>query len=224
MPSRARADHRTRTDRTTPLTLPQRLLLVRHGETALNAARILQPADTPLSARGLEQARALSRRLAVEPLAAIWSSDLPRAWQTAEAVAAGRGIAAEPLLQERNFGDLRGRAYDSLGFDPIARSEAPPGGESLAEFERRIDLAFDLALAALAGLPGSLVLVTHGLVIRSLLARRVELAPGLALPERIGNTALSVVEPGAPPRAVRIDCTAHLDAARADDPRALSGA
>lgn len=206
------------------MTPPQRLLLVRHGETALNAARILQPPDTPLSERGLEQARALARRLAAEPISTIWSSDLPRAWQTAEAVAAGRSIAAEPLLQERNFGDLRGRAYDSLGFDPLAGSEAPPGGESLAEFERRIDRAFDLALATLAGLPGALVLVTHGLVIRSLLERRVELAPGLTLPQRIGNTALSVVEPGAPPRAVRVDCTAHLDASRADDPRALSGA
>ncbi|MGD9832197.1 MAG: histidine phosphatase family protein, partial [Piscinibacter sp.] len=141
-----------------------RLLLVRHGETALNAARILQPPDTPLSARGLAQARALARRLAGEPIAAIWSSDLPRAWQTAEAVAAGRSIAAEPLLQERNFGDLRGRAYDSLGFDPLAGSEAPPGGESLAEFEARIDRAVDLALSELAGLPGALVLVTHGLV------------------------------------------------------------
>lgn len=166
----------------------------------------------------------MARRLAGEPIAAIWSSDLPRAWQTAEAVASGRSVAAEPLLQERNFGDLRGRAYDSLGFDPLAGSEAPPGGESLAEFERRIDRAFDLALAALVGLPGALVLVTHGLVIRSLLARRVELAAGLSLPQRIGNTALSVVEPGATPRAVRIDCTAHLDATRADDPQALSGA
>lgn len=201
-----------------------RLLLVRHGETALNAARILQPPDTPLSARGLEQARALAHRLAGEPIAEIWSSDLPRAWQTAEAIAAGRGIAAEPLLQERNFGDLRGRAYDSLGFDPLAVAAAPPGGESVAEFEARIDRAFELALAALALLSGALVLVTHGLVIRSLLARRVELAPGVALPERIGNTALSVIEPGVPPRAVRIDCTAHLDATRADDPRALSGA
>lgn len=201
-----------------------RLLLVRHGETALNAARILQPPDTPLSARGLDQARALARRLAGEAIAEIWSSDLPRAWQTAEAIAAGRAIAAEPLLQERNFGDLRGRAYDSLGFDPLAVAESPPGGESVADFEARIDRAFDLALAASALRPGALVLVTHGLVIRSLLARRVELAPGLALPERIGNTALSVVEPGVPPRAVRIDCTAHLDASRADDPRALSGA
>ena len=62
------------------------VVLVRHGETALNAARVLQPADTPLSARGVVQAQALARRLAATGrVAAIVSSDLPRAWRTAEA-------------------------------------------------------------------------------------------------------------------------------------------
>lgn len=201
-----------------------RLLLVRHGETALNAARILQPPDTPLSVRGHEQARALARRLASESIAAVWSSDLPRAWQTAEAVAAGRGVVVEPLLQERSFGDLRGRAYDALGFDPLSATEAPPGGESLAAFEARIDAALDHALQAAATLPGALLLVTHGLVIGSLLARRIALPEGAARPARIGNTSLSVIELGPPPRATLVDCTAHLDASRADDPHALSGA
>lgn len=201
-----------------------RLLLVRHGETALNAARVLQPPDTPLSARGAAQARALAVRLASEPIAAVWSSDLPRAWQTAEALAGGRGIQAEPLLCERNFGVLRGQAYDALGFDPLRAAEAPPGGESLAEFESRIDAALARALQAAAALPGALLLVSHGLVIGSLLARRISLPAGTARPARIGNTSLSVVELGPPPRATLVDCTAHLDAARADDPHALSGA
>lgn len=201
-----------------------RLLLVRHGETALNAARVLQPPDTPLSARGHEQAAALGRRLQSESIAAIWSSDLPRAWQTAQAVAASRTIVAEPLLQERNFGELRGRAYDALGFDPLAHTDAPPGGESLATFEARIDAALDQALQAAAALPGALLLVTHGLVIGSLLARRIALPDGMARPARIGNTSLSVIELGPPPRAALVDCTAHLDARHADDPHALSGA
>lgn len=201
-----------------------RLLLVRHGETALNAARVLQPADTPLSARGLDQAAALGRRLHSESIAAVWSSDLPRAWQTAQAVAAGRTIVAQPLLQERNFGALRGRAYDTLGFDPLAGTDAPPGGESLAAFEARIDEALDRALDAAAALPGALLLVTHGLIIGSLLARRIALPAGLAPPVRIGNTSLSVIELGPPLHATLVDCTAHLDAARADDPHALSGA
>ena len=201
-----------------------RLLLVRHGETALNAARVLQPADTPLSPRGHAQALALARRLAPEPIAAVWSSDLPRAWQTAQALCAGRAIVAEPLLQERNFGELRGRPYDGLGFDPLTGVDAPPGGESLAEFEARVDRALEGALQAAAALPGALLLVSHGLVIGSLLARRIALPAGTARPARIGNTALSVIELGPPPRATLVDCTAHLDASRADDPHALSGA
>ena len=199
-----------------------RLLLIRHGETALNAARILQPPDTPLSERGLAQAAALARRLAGEPIAALWSSDLPRAWQTAVAIASGRAIRAEPLLQERNFGDWRGQPYDSLAFDPLAALEAPPGGESARAFDERIARAWVQAEAAAAELPGALALVTHGLVIRRLFETgivRLEAAP---LPARIGNTSLTVVE-GRPLRASLVDCTAHLDAARADDPQALSG-
>ena len=64
------------------------LHLIRHGETPLNAARVLQPADTPLSPRGLAQARALAERMRSLPLAGILSSDMPRALQTAEAIAA----------------------------------------------------------------------------------------------------------------------------------------
>ena len=58
------------------------LLLIRHGETALNVARVLQPADTPLSARGIAQAEALASRLASMNVEAIVSSDLPRALRT----------------------------------------------------------------------------------------------------------------------------------------------
>jgi probable phosphoglycerate mutase len=202
-----------------------RLLLVRHGETALNAARILQPPDTPLSDRGRAQASALGHRLASEPLSLLWSSDLPRAWQTAEAIARRCGMAIEPLplLQERNFGDLRGRPYDTLGFDPLAMSQAPPGGESTAAFEARIDEALALALKVAQGLAGSMVLVTHGLVIHSLLSRRLARAPGLVLPPRIANTSVTVVEGGLPPLVTLIDCTAHLAGAPGDDPLALSG-
>ena len=202
-----------------------RLLLVRHGETALNAARVLQPPDTPLSQRGQAQAGALAHRLAAEPIARLWSSDLPRAWQTAAPIARDCGVTVEslPLLQERHFGVLRGRPYDTLGFDPLAMHEAPPGGESTAAFDARVDLALAQALEAARHTEGSIVLITHGLVIHSLLSRRLARAPGLALPGRIANTSVTVVEGGAPPLATLIDCTAHLAGAPGDDPVALSG-
>ncbi len=209
---------------------PTRLLLVRHGETPLNAARVMQPPDTPLSSRGLQQAQAVACRLRNETLGELWSSDLPRAWQTAEAIAraCGRPVLAQPRLHERNFGDLRGRPYDSLGFDPLAMLEAPPGGESVREFEARIDEAFDAAVSAAQTGGSTLVLVTHGLVIHSLLARRVALPPDTVLPARIANASVTEIAVtagpnGTRPQALRVDCTAHLLGARADDPLALSG-
>src|SRR5690349_14672586 len=112
------------------------IILVRHGETLLNVARTLQPADTPLSPTGLAQADAVARRLAAQGVGAIVSSDLPRARSTAEAIARATGLpAAEtPLLQERNFGDLRGQSYDALGFNPLTMEGAPPNGESAEAF------------------------------------------------------------------------------------------
>ena len=123
------------------------LLIIRHGETPLNVARVMQSADTPLSDNGQAQAARLGQRLASgQPLrpAGIVSSDLPRALQTAEAIATATGlpIITSALLHERNFGDLRGRRYDTLGFDPLTSAEAPPNGESIPQFAARCAAAW----------------------------------------------------------------------------------
>jgi len=220
------------------------IVLVRHGETPLNAARVIQPADTPLSERGRAQAEAVARRLAARPdgeapireeaagpgaialaPAAILSSDLPRAFETATAIAAATGLdlRATELLQERNFGALRGRAYDELGFDPLATNDAPPGGESVAEFEARVARAFDEVLALRAALAGDLVVVTHGLVIRTLLARHARLAGGLELPASLANTSVTVLAATAPHEALLVNCTVHLQGAARDEGKGLSG-
>lgn len=202
------------------------LLLIRHGETALNASRTLQPADTPLGPRGLAQAQAVAARLAPMRPAAVLSSDLPRALQTAQAIAEAAGgvpLQTSALLHERNFGDLRGRPYDSLGFDPMEMTEAPPGGESMTDFLARVERAFEFALRQGAGLAGPLVVVSHGLVIRAWLAQRVALPPGVVLPARIGNTSVSRVGLAPPHAADLVDCTAHLQGRIAEDGSSLSG-
>ena len=89
------------------------LFVARHGETLDNAAQRWQGwRDSPLSARGIAQAQALARRLASEPLAAIYSSDLGRALQTAHIVATPHGLAPcpEPALRERASVRLRASA------------------------------------------------------------------------------------------------------------------
>lgn len=205
------------------------LLLIRHGETALNVARVLQPADTPLSARGVAQAEALARRLATMRVRAIVTSDLPRALRTAEAIAAATGASIEttPLLQERNFGDWRGQPYDGIAVDPLTMAEAPPNGESTAAFEQRVAAAFAHVVArhgAIGGeASGALAVVTHGLVIRALLAAHVRLADDMIRPMHLGNTSLSIVGAQPPHLAHLLNCTGHLDATAPDDARALSG-
>ena len=216
------------------------LLIIRHGETPLNVARVLQPAETPLSARGLAQAAALARRLeaadaavqrqstdlAVQRPVAIVSSDLPRALQTAQAIAAACGLTVHTstLLHERNFGQWRGLPYDSLGFDPLSSEAAAPGGESLSDFKARCRQAWAWVLAQHTALGGPLAVVTHGLVIRSWLHDGpLAVASGMALPTGLANTSLTLVA-GAPPHTVRLlDCTAHLVGGVGEDSASLSG-
>ena len=201
------------------------LLLIRHGETPLNVARVLQPADTPLSARGVEQAQALVRRLADLHVAAIITSDLPRARRTAELIAAATAapMEASALLRERDFGDWRGLAYDTLPANPLLMREAPPAGESAAAFEARVARAFALVVRRAAELDGALAVVTHGLVIRAMLGSHIRLSAGITPPAHLGNTSLSIVDARAPHAASLVNCTRHLDPTEADDPRALSG-
>lgn len=93
------------------------LLLTRHGETVDNAAQIMQ-GQTPgrLNDRGIAQARKLAERLKDEPIDAFVASDLHRAIQTAEYVAAPHGlpITTTPLLRERDWGGFTGRFIPSL--------------------------------------------------------------------------------------------------------------
>jgi len=201
------------------------ILLVRHGETLLNAARTVQPADTPLGPRGLAQARSIANRLSAGNVRGIVSSDLPRALQTADAIAEACGlpVALEPLLQERNFGDLRGHAYDALGFDPLTFVGAPPGGESASEFRQRVARAFERIRLLRVAAAGDLVVVTHGLVIGALLDAHAHWPQTMTRPERLANTSLTILEPDKPHTVALANCTAHLVGPIEDDPLSLSG-
>ena len=189
------------------------IFLIRHGETVGNASRIVQLPDSPLSPRGLAQAERLARRLAAEGVARIVSSDFARAVTTAQALqhATGAPLSYEPLLEERNFGDLRGRAYADLGFDMFEPDYAPPNGESWPVFHARVDRAWERVQELAAVTDGNLAVVTHGLVCRSLAGRHLILPDGETAPERWENTSVTIVECPAPWRVRRLNCIAHLD-------------
>ena len=187
------------------------IFLIRHGETASNAARILQTPETPLSPHGVAQAERLARRLAGDGVAAILSSDLPRARMTADRLAAATGapIALDAGLQERNFGDARGQPYEALGVDLFGPDYAPPNGETWDVFHARVDAVWTRVVDAAQAAPGHLAVVTHGLVCRAVAERQLRLTPDTwGAPWR--NTSLTIIE--GPPWAARLlNCTAHLE-------------
>ncbi len=189
-----------------------RLFLIRHGETVGNASRIVQHPDVELSSCGVVQAERLARRLAREGIARIVSSDFARAVTTAEHLrrATGAPLSFEPLLRERNFGDLRGTPYAELGLDMFAPDYAPPNGETWPVFHARVDRAWARVQDLAAATGGNLAVVTHGLVCRSLVARHLILADGEAVPERWENTSLTIVDGPAPWRVRLLNCIAHL--------------
>jgi probable phosphoglycerate mutase len=181
----------------------------------------VQLPDNPLSPLGIAQAARLARRLEREGIGAIVASDFARAAQTAEHLARATGLPVhhDPLLQERNFGDLRGTPYARLAFDMFAPEYAPPNGETWEAFHARVDRAWALVQARAGATGGHLAVVTHGLVCRSLAARHLILPEGQAVPERWENTALTIIDHPAPWRVRLLNCIAHLD-----DPTARSGA
>src|SRR5579885_2963963 len=128
-----------------------RLLVARHGETVDNADGRWQGwGDSPLSPRGLAQARALARRLAGEPLAAVYSSDLGRAAHTARLAAAAHDLPVVelPALRERDvglFSGLTGPEVEARHHEALARRRldgtmdwAPPEGESFRQVLARV--------------------------------------------------------------------------------------
>jgi broad specificity phosphatase PhoE len=188
------------------------ILLVRHGETDGNAARILQRPDVPLNERGILQAERLAQRLLACGFVRILCSDLLRARMTAAPLAVHSGIVIEesPLLQERNFGDLRGVPYAELAENPFGPDFVPPNGEDWPTFHARVADAFAFIVSRRRSVNGTLVVVTHGLVCHALVERHALLPEGAVAPERFDNTSITVLHEDAPHGISLINCTRHL--------------
>lgn len=150
-----------------------RICFVRHGETAWNTERRLQGhLDIPLNERGRAQAAAAAEWLREQPVAAVYSSDLARAAETARHIASAQGLGAmlETAFRERRYGVFEGLTYDEAQQrypDAYARFQSrqpdyafAEGGETLQEFSARISARLQQVAAAH---PGQLVvIVAHG--------------------------------------------------------------
>jgi broad specificity phosphatase PhoE len=163
-----------------------RLLLVRHGQTNHNRDSIaLGRADVPLNDLGISQAKALGDRLSTTALAAVYSSPLSRALDTARAVAEPHSLSVtvHNALIEMEVGELDGLSYPAIRerypqvIERWLSESGPehpfPGGESLVQVA---DRAWE-AIAGLAATHGdeTVAAVTHNFVILCTLARALGL-------------------------------------------------
>jgi broad specificity phosphatase PhoE len=155
------------------------VLLARHGETDDNRPplRFQGWRDTPLNDTGRRQGAELAQRLSDEGVVSLWSSDLSRARETAEIVAARLGLRPrlDWRLREANRGEWEGRLFEDVAREEPERYAAWmragagwrfPGGESLGEQQRRV-LACVRDARAAGELPA--LLICHGGSIRVML-------------------------------------------------------
>ena len=187
-----------------------RILAIRHGETLWNVdTRIQGHLNIDLNETGRWQAERVGHALAEEPIQAIYSSDLRRAFETAQAIATApaRLAARTPTpaqvtphlqLRERHFGHLQGKTWAEIesqhpeecrlwrGRDP---QWAPSGGESLTDLRERIRRCVDELASQHLG--EQIVLVAHGGVMDALY--RLATGQDIQAPRtwHLGNAAIN---------------------------------
>ena len=151
--------------------------LVRHGTTQYNLENRFQGhLDIPLSNQGIEQAKKLADYLKDKKIDAIYTSDLKRAEQTAEYIAAAKSMKYRllPSLREVDVGELEGLRWHEVKKeypDWVKKQHVHgyPGGETRIEIERRVSNLWDSVVKRHKG--DGVVLVTHGGIIKALICQ-----------------------------------------------------
>ncbi|MCK8826486.1 alpha-ribazole phosphatase [Natroniella acetigena] len=200
------------------------VILVRHGETEWNRDFKFQGSqDVELSAEGKEQGEKLAVRLASEKIDKIYSSNLTRAYQTANLVAEKHELQVIQVdgLQEINFGEWEGMTYQEINEefdftvdqwmkDPVTKK--PPAGESLKQLEERTIKALKTIIKEETG--NKIVVVSHGGVIKTLLCNLLEMPLNKSWKLKQSNTAVNILKFYEGQASVILElfnCTAHLD-------------
>lgn len=143
------------------------ILLARHGETDWNREGRWQGwADPPLNETGRAQARALADELRSTPFDAVYSSDLKRAHETAEIVAAPHGVpvVVDPELREIDIGSWSGLTRPEI--DARFPNGERPDGETREQHFSRVRAAVVRIARANAG--RRVLVVTHGGTVRAI--------------------------------------------------------
>ena len=189
------------------------VLLVRHGRTTANATGVLagRAVGVGLDEIGRDQAALTGDRLAAVPLAAVVSSPLERCQQTAQYIvdrqAGTPSIPVEPDLTEGDYGQWKGRLLSELASEdlwPVVQSQPSavvfPDGESMAGMQARSVAAIrrhDAAFEAEYGPEAVWVAVSHGDIIKSILADALGMHLDLFQRINVGPASVSIVRYGA---------------------------
>jgi broad specificity phosphatase PhoE len=196
------------------------ILLIRHGQTAWNAlGRWQGHTDIPLNETGRAQAQAVARRLQGWKLTAVYASDLLRAKETAEIIAAPHGLPVytDPNWRERGLGIMEGltnpeidKLFPDMLYSPIL-IEAQ-GAETGAQLPARAMAGFDYIWQKHEG--ETTAVVTHGGTIRSIINHILGFADNVYTPISLrGNTGITRIqrfEDGLP-HITLLNDTAHLE-------------
>ena len=180
----------------------KKLILVRHGETDWNAeGRIQGMLDVPLNALGMRQAALTAAELARSiDMADMVSSDLVRTRETTTPIAEATGFEPrfDARIRERNFGVWQGKTYEEwrvLDAVGMARYNAgdpdygPEGGETATQFLARcVSAVSDLVTISKER---TLILVTHGGVVSSMVRHAQGLNPQSARTWSVPNASIS---------------------------------
>ena len=180
-----------------------KVLLIRHGRSADVVPGSADSADPPLHLDGVSQAAALGVRLASAPLAAVYSSHLRRAHDTAVAVAIHHSLSVQvhPELEEVRLGDwgdgeFRRRAAmrDPEFMEWMARGtwDGIPNGEGDAPFRTRVSTKINELASRHIG--ESIAVVAHGGVINAFIAHALRIPRTMWMVTE--NTSISIVNVG----------------------------
>jgi probable phosphoglycerate mutase len=179
-----------------------KIYLIRHGETLWNSeCRMQGHLDSPLTPTGIAQAQALAKRLPLNTFTIIYTSDLGRAYQTAQYLneKIQLPIQINQQLRERSLGNFQGLTHQEIAqkfpveysrFKSLDPDYVVPNGESLKQFRQRCISCFEQLAHRHPG--EQILVVTHGGVLVNLFKHTLGLPFEMPRRFEIFNTSVNV--------------------------------
>jgi broad specificity phosphatase PhoE len=180
-------------------TISNRIFIVRHGQTALNKARVLQGrSDQPLNDTGIQQARQAGKFLRDKGIVfdRVYSSPLIRAVQTAEEIAPGIPVTMDDRLIEMDYGPYEGMDLKNpspevmLFFHDFVHHPAPEGMEQLSAVVERTGSFME----SIKDTGGNILISTHAIAMKGILEYLTPDSGGSYWSKYIGNCAVYTTE------------------------------